>query len=68
MQVILSVLVTDEGFDFVPQQPQIRVAVDVVFPKLQFAFPDCLNNFLLSQVEFLSGGLVTQRGSLACPS
>jgi len=26
--------------------------VDVVFPKLQFAFPDCLNDFLLSQAEF----------------
>ena len=62
--MILSALVTDEGFDFVAQKPQVGITVDVVLPKLQFAFPNRLNDFLLSQVEFLSGGLVTQRGPL----
>jgi hypothetical protein len=67
LQMILPALLTDQGLDFVPQQPKPGIAVHAGFPVLQLARPHGCKDFLLGKSEFLPSGLVAEGGSLSCP-
>jgi hypothetical protein len=66
-QVVQPAFVSDECFDFVPQQPEPGVAVNVAFPEVQLACSDCRNDLFLRQTELLPNRFVAQGGSLLGP-
>jgi hypothetical protein len=67
VQVVQPTLISDERFDFVPQQPIPGVAVHVGFTELQLACSDGCDDLFLGQTELLSSRLVAHCGPLLGP-